>query len=237
MAIAEAVMAVNKYCPADTLDGVNQVRNYLTTIQTMYDWEKYEITGDVVIKAMQTGKFYISDTTYLQIIAQNGSRNYTTYGLIFSLVTPNGTKEIMGNREYNYASLFAGKTSNGLALGLYSSESDNCPTNARTFNVYVGEFTKLDGTILKGFIYTADNGTLTIATDDGISSEIAQTSTINADRTAILAPVVDTTYGNVFKDIYFMRSSPLNCNIMAVEGQGNFLCGKTLCLKDQEVGV
>lgn len=95
MAIAEAVMAVNKYCPADTLDGVNQVRNYLTTIQTMYDWEKYEITGDVVIKAMQTGKFYISDTTYLQIIAQNGSRNYTTYGLIFSLVTPNGTKEIM----------------------------------------------------------------------------------------------------------------------------------------------
>ena len=235
MAIVEAVMAVNKYCPADTLDGVNQVRSYLTTIQTMYDWKKYEITGDVAIKAMQTGKFYISDTTYLQIIAQNGSRNYTSYGLIFSLVTPNGTKEIMGNREYTYASVFAGKTSNGLALGLYSSGSNNCPTNAKTFNVYVGEFTKLDGTTSKGFIYTVDNGALTIVSDDGISSEIAQTSTINADRAAILAPVVDTTYGNVFKDIYFMRSSPLNCNIMAVEGQGNFLCGKTLCLKDQEV--
>lgn len=39
MAIAEAVMVVNKYCPADTLDGVNQVRSYLTTIQTMYDWK------------------------------------------------------------------------------------------------------------------------------------------------------------------------------------------------------
>ena len=127
MAIAEAVMAVNKYCPADTLDGVNQVRSYLTTIQTMYDWKKYEITGDVAIKAMQTGKFYISDTTYLQIVAQNGSKSYTSYGLIFSLVTPNGTKEIMGNREYSYASLFAGKTSNGLALGLYSSGSNNCP--------------------------------------------------------------------------------------------------------------
>lgn len=94
------------------------------------------------------------------------------------------------------------------------------------------KITKLDGTITKGFIYTANDGTLTIVSDDGISSEIAQTSTINADRAAILAPVVDTTYGNVFKDIYFMRSSPLNCNIMAVEGQGNFLCGKALALKD-----
>lgn len=237
MAIVEAVMAVNKYCPADTLDGVNQVRNYLTTIQTMYDWKKYEITGDVAIKARQTGKFYISDTTYLQIIARNGFNNDETYGFIFSLVTPNGTKEIMGDKEYSYASLFAGKTSNGLALGLYSSKINTCPTNAKTFNVYVGEFTKLDGTTSKGFIYTADNGTLTIVSDDGISSEIAQTSTPNADRTAILTPIVDTTYGNVFKDIYFMRSSPLNCNIMVVEGQGNFLCGKTLCLKDQEVGA
>lgn len=235
MAIVEAVMAVNKYCPADTLDGVNQVRSYLTTIQTMYDWKKYEITGDVAIKEMQIGKFYISDTIYLQIVAQNGKRNYTSYGFIFSLITPNGTKEIMGDREYTYASLFAGKTSNGLALGLYSSGNNTCPTNTKTFNVYIGKITKLDGTVTKGCIYTANDGTLTIISDDGISSEIAQTSTINADRTAILAPVVDTTYGNVFKDIYLMRSSPLNCNIMAVEGQGNFLCGKTLCLKDQEV--
>lgn len=232
MAIAEAVMAVNKYRPADTLDGVNQVRSYLTTIQTMYDWKKYEITGDVAIKAMQTGKFYISDTTYLQIIAQNGSRNYTSYGLIFSLVTPNGTKEIMGNREYTYASLFAGKTSNGLALGLYSSGSSNCPTNAKTFNVYVGEFTKLDGTTSKGFIYTADDGTLSFITDNGIVEESAQNSVISADRKAVLIPVVNATTGDIFGDIFIMRYSPLQYNIMDVDGQGVFLCGKALALKD-----
>lgn len=232
MAIAEAVMAVNKYCPADTLDGVNQVRSYLTTIQTMYDWKKYEITGDVAIKAMQTGKFYISDTTYLQIIAQNGSRNYTSYGLIFSLVTPNGTKEIMGNREYTYASLFAGKTSNGLALGLYSSGSSSCPTNAKTFNVYVGEFTKLDGTTSKGFIYTANDGTLSFITDNGIVEESAQNSVISADRKAVLIPVVNTTTGDIFGDIFIMRYSPLQYNIMDVDGQGVFLCGKALALKD-----
>lgn len=232
MAIAEAVMAVNKYCPADTLDGVNQVRSYLTTIQTMYDWKKYEITGDVAIKAMQTGKFYISDTTYLQIVAQNGSKSYTSYGLIFSLVTPNGTKEIMGNREYSYASLFAGKTSNGLALGLYSSGSNNCPTNAKTFNVYVGEFTKLDGTTSKGFIYTADDCTLSFITDNGIVEESAQNSVISADRKAVLIPVVNTTTGDIFGDIFIMRYSPLQYNIMDVDGQGVFLCGKALALKD-----
>lgn len=232
MAIAEAVMAVNKYCPADTLDGVNQVRSYLTTIQTMYDWKKYEITGDVAIKAMQTGKFYISDTTYLQIVAQNGSKSYTSYGLIFSLVTPNGTKEIMGNREYSYASLFAGKTSNGLALGLYSSGSNNCPTNVKTFNVYVGEFTKLDGTTSKGFIYTADDGTLSFITDNGIVEESAQNSVISADRKAVLIPVVNTATGDIFGDIFIMRYSPLQYNIMDVDGQGVFLCGKALALKD-----
>lgn len=233
MAIAEAVMAVNKYCPADTLDGVNQVRSYLTTIQTMYDWKKYEITGDVAIKAMQTGKFYISDTTYLQIVAQNGSKSYTSYGLIFSLVTPNGTKEIMGNREYSYASLFAGKTSNGLALGLYSSGSNNCPTNAKTFNVYVGEFTKLDGTTSKGFIYTADDGTLTIATDSGISVENAYSYAITNDRMAVLVPIVNSTTGDVFKDIYVMRYSPIQYNKMFIsETDKKYLCGKNICIAD-----
>lgn len=233
MAIAEAVMAVNKYCPADTLDGVNQVRSYLTTIQTMYDWKKYEITGDVAIKAMQTGKFYISDTTYLQIIAQNGRRDYKSYGLIYSLVTPNGTKEIMGNREYTYASLFAGKTSNGLALGLYSSGSNNCPTNAKTFNVYVGEFTKLDGTTAQGCIYTADNGTLTIATDSGISEESAYSSAITNDRMAVLVPIVNSTTGDVFKDIYAMRYSPIQYNKMFIpETDKKYLCGKNICIAD-----
>lgn len=128
------------------------------------------------------------------------------------------------------------KTSLGAALGLYVKDSnDYLPDNTKLFNFYIGEITKENKETASGIIYVAEDNTLTIATDDGISSEKAQTSTINADRTAILAPVVDTTHGNVFKDIYFMRSSPLNCNIMAVEGQGNFLCGKTLCLKDQEV--
>ena len=149
------------------------------------------------------------------------------YGVKIEIVTPNGTKTINLNSSYYMFSI--GKTSKGVCICAYSDE--NTSRNFMFYNLYIGDCT-LNGQTVKGCIGIDDSGNLTIATDNGISSEKPQTSTINADRTAILTPVVDTTYGNVFKDIYFMRSSPLNCNIMAVEGQGNFLCGKTLCLKD-----
>lgn len=236
MAIVNNVIGIKTIYQADNIDGVQAVKNILNTISIFYNWTKTEITGEDTIKTTQTGKFYISDSTYLQVVIQNGYRSYNYYGFIISLITPNGTKQLLGDRDSQSVSIFMSKTSLGAALGLYvKSSQDGLPDNTKLFNFYIGEIIKENKEAASGIIYVAEDNTLTIATDDGISSEIAQTSTINADRTAILTPVVDTTYGNVFKDIYFMRSSPLNCNIMAVEGQGNFLCGKTLCLKDQEV--
>lgn len=238
MAIVNNIIGIKTIYKADSSDGVQAVKNILNTISIFYNWTKTEITGEDTIQTTQTGKFYISDSTYLQILIQNGSSSYDYYGFIISLITPNETKQLLGTRDTQRVSIFMSKTSLGAALGLYVKDSnDNLPDNTKLFNFYIGEITKENKETASGIIYVAEDNTLTIATDDGISSEKAQTSTINADRTAILAPVVDTTYGNVFKDIYFMRSSPLNCNIMAVEGQGNFLCGKTLCLKDQEVGA
>lgn len=236
MAIVNNVIGLKKSYSADNIAGVQAVRNILNTISTIYNWTKTEITGENAIKATQTGKFYISDSTYLQIVIQNGYRTYTSYGFIVSLITPNETRQLFGDRDLQMTSIFMSKTSLGAALGLYvKSSKDDLTDNAKLFNFYIGEITKENKETVLGIIYVAEDDTLTIATDDGFSSEIAQTSSINADRTAVLTPVIDTTYGNVFKDIYFMRSSPLNYNIMAVEGQGNFLCGKTLCLKDEEV--
>lgn len=238
MAIVNNIIGIKTTYWADDSDGVQAVKNILNTISTIYNWTKTEITGEDTIKTTQIGKFYISDSTYLQVVIQNGYTSYNQYGFIISLITPNETKQLLGSRDSQRVSIFMSKTSLGAALGLYVKNSnDDLPDNTKLFNFYIGEITKENKETASGIIYVAEDNTLTIATDDGISSEVAQTSTINADRTAILAPVVDTTYGNVFKDIYFMRSSPLNCNIMAVEGQGNFLCGKTLCLKDQEVGA
>ena len=169
--------------------------------------------------------YYFTADSYIKI------SNYVPHNqaVKIEIVTPNGTKTVkLDDCFYTFS---VGKTSKGICICAYSG-STALSRDPYFYNLYIGEVTKLDSSITKGCIYAADDGTLAIATDDGISSEKAQTSIINADRTAILTPVVDTTYGNVFKDIYFMRSSPLNYNIMAVEGQGNFLCGKTLCLKD-----
>lgn len=198
-------------------------------ILSSYTWETGSEVYDTASIVEIYGKYYFTANSYIKI----GNYAPYNYGVKIEIVTPNGTKTV--NLDSAYYMFSIGKTSKGICVCAYSDV--NTSRNSMFYNLYVGEITKLDGTVTKGCIYAADDETLTIATDDGISSEITQTSTINADRTAILTPVVDTTYGNVFKDIYFMRSSPLNCNIMAIEGQGNFLCGKTLCLKDQEVGV
>lgn len=227
-------------------EGFNQlnpiITNALTQIYSSYNWyEKSGITGAFDgSNNYLTASLYFTTESYIKIVIHTQE----PYIHIF-FVTPSVTKEVFtqpptwdGSHRSEFFKMSIGKTAYGIGILAYgNSDTIINSRNILFYNLYVGEITKLDGSITKGCIYAADDGTLTIATDDGISSEKAQTSTINADRTAILAPVVDTTYGNVFKDIYFMRSSPLNCNIMAVEGQGNFLCGKTLCLKDQEVGA
>lgn len=219
------------------------ITNALTQIYSSYNWyEKSGITGesDGSNNNYLTASLYFTTESYIKIVMYPGEPH-----MRISLVTPTATKEVFtqpitlnGRHRSEFFKMSIGKTTCGIGILAYgNSDTIINSRNILFYNLYVGEIIKLDGTLTKGCVYVADDGKLTIATDDGISDEIAQTSTINADKTAILTPVVDTTYGNVFKDIYFMRSSPLNCNIMAVEGQGNFLCGKTLCLKDQEVGV
>lgn len=122
------------------------------------------------------------------------------------------------------------KTAKGFACQLSASTSEY--VDYKHYSLYVGEIIKLDGTLAKGCVYVADDDKLTIASDDGVSEEVAQTSTINADRNSVLIPIVNTTNGDRFKDIYFMRYSPIQYNIMDVDGQGVFICGKALALKN-----
>lgn len=231
MAIAHTTLALNEYInPNSGTPYFTAFKTLYNSILNNYEWNENSEAHIGNNALVSYGKYYFTPNSYIQIQLQSSDNG----AIKITLITPNDSKEIVMTPNYAIYTFTIGKTNKGIALQIYSGP--NSPArNSKSYNLYIGEITKLDGTVTKGCIYAADDGTLTIATDDGISSEIAQTSTINADRTAILTPVVDTTYGNVFKDIYFMRSSPLNCNIMAVEGQDNFLCGKTLCLKDQEV--
>ena len=100
MAVTETTLMINKGCNPDNISGVNTARSYLSKIQSLYDWKNSEVIGDVAVKATQTGKYYISDTTYLQIVMQKGSGSDDNYGFIYTLVTPNGSKLIAGDRQY-----------------------------------------------------------------------------------------------------------------------------------------
>lgn len=189
-----------------------------------YDWVKVIKSEDTY-----THSCYITDTFYLQLKGEDIGRTGATFKI--SVCGTFGEKSLFSMSVNNaYITWVFTKTSKGFACQLSASTSEY--VDYKHYSLYVGEIVKLDRTLTKGCVYVADDGKLTIATDDGISEEIAQTSTINADRNSVLIPIVNTTNGDRFKDIYFMRYSPLQYNIMDVDGQGIFLCGKVLALKD-----
>ena len=223
-------------------EGFNQfkpiITNALTQIYSSYNWyEKSGITGefDGSNNNYLTASLYFTTESYIKIVMYPGEPH-----MRISLVTPTATKEVFtqpttmdGSHRSEFFKMSIGKTAYGICILAYgNSDTIINSRNILFYNLYVGEIIKLDGTLTKGCVYVADDGKLTIATDDGISDEIAQTSTINADRNSVLIPIVNTTNGDRFKDIYFMRYSPIQYNIMDVEGQGVFLCGKALALKD-----
>lgn len=195
-----------------------------TDFDNSYDWVKVVKSEDTY-----THNCYITDTFYLQLKGENIGGTNAAFKI--SACGTFGEKSLFSINVNNaYITWTFTKTSKGFACQLSASSSEY--VDYKRYNLYVGEVTKLDGSTAQGCIYTADNGALTIATDEGVSEESAQNSVISADRKAVLIPVVNTTTGDIFSDIFIMRYSPLQYNIMDVDGQGVFLCGKALALKD-----
>lgn len=195
-----------------------------TDFDNSYDWVKVVKSEDTY-----THNCYITDTLYLQLKGENIGRTNAIFKI--SVCGTFGEKSLFSVSVNNtYITWVFTKTTKGFACQLSASTSEY--VDYKHYSLYVGEIIKLDGTLTKGCVYVADDNKLTIASDDGVSEEVAQTSTINADRNSVLIPIVNTTNGDRFKDIYFMRYSPIQYNIMDVEGQGVFLCGKALTLKD-----
>lgn len=213
------------------------ITNAFTQIYSSYDWcEKSGITGSFSNSNDNlTATLYFTTESYIKIVMYSGEPH-----MRISLVTPTATKEVFtqprtmdGNHRSEFFKMSIGKTTCGIGILAYgNSDTIINSRNILFYNLYVGEIIKLDGTLTKGCVYVADDDKLTIASDDGVSEEVAQTSTINADRNSVLIPIVNTTNGDRFKDIYFMRYSPIQYNIMDVDGQGVFICGKALALKN-----
>lgn len=190
-----------------------------------YDWVK-------VVKPEGTyiHNCYITDTFYLKLQGNDLGRSGASFEIIACGTF--GEKSLFSiNVTNNYITWAFTKTSKGFACQLSASTSGY--VDYRRYNLYVGEVTKLDGSTAKGCVYTADDGTLTIATDSGISVENAYSSTITNDRMAVLVPIVNSTTGDVFNDIYAMRYSPIQYNKMFIpDTDKKYLCGKNICIAD-----
>lgn len=221
MAITHTILINNVQINSNDVAKVIAIYN---AILSAYTWETgSEVPDSATIDEMY-GKYYFTANSYIKI------SNYVpaNYGVKIEIVTPRGTKTISLQDPYYTFSI--GKTSKGICICAYSGASKS--RNSYSYNIYVGEIAKLDGSTAQGCIYTADDGTLTIATDEGISEESAIGSTIDADRKAVLVPIVNSTTGDVFKAVYAMSYSPIQYNKMKV-ADNKYLCGKAFCLADE----
>lgn len=194
-------------------------------ILSAYTWETgSEVYNIANIEAIY-GKYYFTASSYIKI------GNYTphNYGVKIEIVTPSSTKTISLQDPYYEFSI--GKTSKGICICAYSGASNS--RSSYFYNIYVGEITKLDGTLTNGCIYVNDDNSYIVATDKGISEESAFVASIDNAKKAYLAPATDSTNGGIFKDIYMMFSSPIQYNKMKIADTGNkYLCGKAMCLAD-----
>lgn len=232
-------MAVERY----SFKGVGNVSNntgfwsYLASIVTklksMYNFVKVEEADYGMPEEhsdKEYAKFYVTNTCGFSLCAAGRWTfiiklfSANTVSTVFSDETSNWRK---AGYYFNIAS-----TAKGLAFNYHSVE-DNITNNKpnERYVLYIGDITIIGGEIVKGCVCDND-GALTIATDNGVYTEPALGTTISADRQAVLVPVASTTTGEVFKDIFVMRYSPIQYGTMEIEGKGIYLCGKTLALKD-----
>lgn len=207
----------------------------VTKLKSMYDFVKveeadYGMPGESSNK--EYAKFYVTDTCGFSLCAAG---RWTFVIKLFSADTVSAAfSDKTNNWEVDGYYFNIAATAKGLAFNYHSVRNNgtNNKPNER-YVLYIGDITTIGGEIVKGCVCDND-GALTIATDNGVSTEPALGTTISAGRKAVLVPVANTVTGDVFNDIFIMRYSPVQYGAMEIEGKGVYLCGKTLCLKDSE---
>lgn len=237
MAVTHTTLINNVRTYLEASESRTFVLNFFNKLLSAYEWE----SGSEVVQSSGAencyGKYYFTTNSYIKIypVIYDSYSTYYEWKVKIDLVTPNGSKTAYvgggtDRDDQSYWTLSVGETNKGICICARNHANGKCPS-IMAYNLYIGDCT-LNGQTVKGCIGVDDSGNLTIATDNGISTETALGTTINADRKAVLVPIANTTTGEIFSDIFVMRYSPIQYNIMDVDGQGIFLCGKALALKD-----
>lgn len=196
---------------------------FLKAVLSAYEWESNSNVTEGLNYSDSNGIYYFTANSAIKF---ESTRNVS--GKIKIINSGSVVKTISVSGQY--VTFSVGTTSKGVCI-CFAGSGTQSRYNSMSYNIFIGDCT-LNGQTVKGCICVDDSGNLTIATDNGISTETALGTTINADRKAVLVPIANTTTGEIFSDIFVMRYSPIQYNIMDVDGQGIFLCGKALALKD-----
>lgn len=198
----------------------------LNTILSAYTWKSNSSVNETSSLTSTYGNYYFTGNSYIKIDYFANNQSY----LGINLITPNGTKRVQFTVG-GHCTISVGKTDKGICICAYSGSSGS--REPRFYNLYVGEITLLDGSTTTGCIYVNDDNSYIVATDSGISEEATFTAEVDSTRKAYLVPVIDSTTGAIFSDVYMMVKAPLQYNTMKIiDTDKKYLCGKAICLED-----
>lgn len=227
-----------------------------STIETLYTKNQVKPNLDLSnVQAVEVqGYFNITDSIVLQIKCRSSSSNNNYSYLDASILTydenRNYTKKLADiwyyddNTYHSYFDICFDTTNKGVAIKLdakYNTNSTKALDNLLMFNAFIGECTTITGEKRKGIITFSENdylnynkNTITVISgDDNVSVDTYQfVSNYNTNRKAVFIPIVNRLNGDIFKDIYMMRYTPIQHNSLEMNDNKQFICGTSVCLAD-----
>ena len=201
------------------------------------------------------GYFNITDSIVLQIKCRydsSGNGNSFLDARILTYDENHNYTKIIADVWYqnsttlsNFYDICFDTTNKGVAIKLdaksNTNDSSTVLNNLLMFNAFVGDCTTVTGEKRKGIILFneisyADNSKniiTVISGDDNVSVDSYQfISNYNTNRKAVFIPIVNRLNGDIFKDIYMMRYTPIQYNTLEMNDNKQYICGASVCLAD-----
>ena len=227
-----------------------------TTIRTYYtkNQVKPQIDFSNIYPTNIYGYFNITDSIVLQIKCryESGSGKSFLDARILTYDENHNYTKIIADVWYqnsyafsDYYDICFDTTNKGVAIKLDAKVNDasgyNILDNLLMFNAFVGDCTTVTGEKRKGIILfneisyvdNSKNIITVISGDDNVSVDSYQfISNYNTNRKAVFIPIVNRLNGDIFKDIYMMRYTPIQYNTLEMNDNKQYICGTSVCLAD-----
>lgn len=224
------------------------VKELLRGLGNFYNWNKFEVSeplnSSINLNTIR-GDYYFTDQSYLSVIYTPTNEFDSYLRVSYIITTPFASSSFITINDSDYSCLGASKTSSGIALQVYGNQynpKDDTNwgfTKNMDYNIFISEYETVTGLSGRGLVL------VTSPKNDVASSELYYRVfsdhehnsmsklryTIDSTRKADYVPIVSTVTGARFDNIYMMKSSPLNYNVIDINNL-IYVCGRSLALAD-----